>query len=113
MFDALKLESMDEKITIIKMPFYLMLLKNSYTRIFTKELLKLSNSVPDSHSIWYSLLDLISRDRLNRYLTLKRISNFSELVLETTKSATEKRFKYDRDALLVPYETRDFISEML
>ena len=74
------------------------LLKNSYTRMFTKELLKLSNGVPDSHSIQYPLLDLISRDRLNRYL--KRISDSSELVLEATKSAKEKRFKLDRDPYL-------------
>jgi hypothetical protein len=119
LFDALKLESMDEKITIIIISFHLRLLKNNYTRMFTKELLKLSNGVPGSQSIWYPLLDLVSTDRLNRYLTLKRIKDCSELVLETTKLATEKRFKQDRDALLVRgmlnhiLETRDFISEML
>ena len=92
---------MDEKITIIKMSFHLRLLRSNFTRMFTKELIKLNNGVPDSHSIWYPLLDLVSTDRLNRYLTLKRIKDCSELVLETTKLATEKRFKQDRDALLV------------
>jgi len=83
------------------MSFHLRLLKNNYTRTFTKELIKLSNGVPDSHSIWHPLLDMVSTDRLNRYLTLKRIKDCSELVLETTKLAIEKRFRQDRDALLV------------
>jgi hypothetical protein len=119
LFDALKLENMDEKLTTIKMSFHLRLLKNNYTRTFTKELIKLSNGVPDSHSIWHPLLDMVSTDRLNRYLTLKRIKDCSELVLETTKLAIEKRFRQDRDALLVRgmlhhiLETRDHISEML
>ena len=59
--------------------------------MFTKELIKLSNGVPESHSIWHPLLDLVSTDRLNRYLTLKRIRDCSELVLETTRSATDRK----------------------
>jgi hypothetical protein len=74
--------------------------------MFTKELIKLSNGVPNSHSIWYPLLDLVSTDRLNRCLTLKRIKDCSELVLETTKLAKEKSFKQDRDALLEPFGYR-------
>jgi len=55
LFDALKLETMDEKITIIKMSFHLRLLRSNYTRMFTKELIKLNNGVPDSHSICASI----------------------------------------------------------
>jgi hypothetical protein len=78
--------------------------------MFTKELLKLSNGVSDSHGIWCPLLDLISRDRLNRYLTLKRISDYSELILATTKSAI--RFKHDR-TIWVSIQKRNDVRQAL
>ena len=41
LLDALKINSMDEKIQVIKISFYIRILNNNYTKEFTKTLLNL------------------------------------------------------------------------
>jgi len=51
LLDALKINSMEEKIKVIKMSFIGRLLNNNYTREFTKEITKLYNGVTHPTSL--------------------------------------------------------------
>jgi hypothetical protein len=55
--DALTFNTMDEKLGIIKSAFILRLMNQSYTRQFTKELIKCYNGVPQKTSILHPILD--------------------------------------------------------
>jgi hypothetical protein len=57
LMDALTLNTMDEKLGIIKSAFIQRLMHNSYTRQFTKELIKCYNGVPHKTSILHPILD--------------------------------------------------------
>ena len=60
LLDVLKINSMEEKIKVIKMSFIGRLLNNNYTREFTKEILKLFKGKPHSTSIVKYALDKLN-----------------------------------------------------
>ena len=65
LMDALTLNTMDEKLGIIKSAFILRLMNNSCTRQFTKDLIKCYNGVPNKTSILHPILDSVSNTPFN------------------------------------------------
>jgi len=118
--DALKINSMEEKINVIKMSFIGRLLNNNYTREFTKEIIKLYGGVPHSTSMLnYALHELSTTGPLNRHLTMYRLKELAELKLGDTVQRYKSRFKnYNtaatiRDLLWNLEENRHHIQVML
>ena len=102
LLNAIKINTMDEKIKVIKMSFIKRLLNNNYTREFTKEILKLYNGTPPSTSILkYALDELNTTDPLNKYLTIFRLKELAELKLDNTIQHYKERFKKDNCAVTI------------
>jgi hypothetical protein len=67
------------------------LMRNNYTKSFTRELLKCYNGVPHRSSVLHPIMDYTSNSPLTRYLTIKKITEFAhEFVTQKCKN----RFKY-------------------
>ena len=82
LLDALKINSMDEKIHVIKLSFYIRILNNNYTKEFTKTLLNLYKGVPQRNSILrYALDSLDSKTSLNKFLTIQKLREYAEIIL--------------------------------
>jgi len=120
LLDALKINSMDEKMKVIKMSFICRVLNNNYSREFTKEIIKLYNCVPHPTSLLsYALHELNTTDPLNRYLKIHRLKELAEFKLGDTVQRYKSRFKNDstaatiRDLLWNLEENRHHIQVML
>ncbi len=73
------------------------LMRNNYTKSFTRELLKCYNGVPHRASV----LDYTSNSPLTRYLTIKKITEFAEFAHEYVTQKYKNRLKYEETALTV------------
>ncbi len=96
--DALRLNTMNEKLEISKSAFMLRLMDNTYTRQFTKELIKCYNAVLHKTSTLHPILDYVSNTPLTRYLTISKTTDFS---YDYQNQKCKNRFKYDETALTV------------
>ncbi len=102
LLNALKINSMDEKMKVIKMSFICRILKNNYSREFTKEMIKLYNGVPHPTSLLsYALHELNTTDPLNRYLTIHRLKELADFKLGDTTQRYKSRFKNDSTAATI------------
>jgi len=79
---------MSEKLDSIKSAFMIRLMRNNYTKSFTRELLKYH-------------IDRVSYSLLTRYLTIKKITEFAEFAHEYVTQKCKNRFKYEETALMV------------
>ncbi len=89
---------MNEKLEISKSAFMLRLMDNTYTRQFTKELIKCYNAVLHKTSILHPILDYVTNTPLTRYLTISKITDFA---YDYQNQKCKNRFKYDETALTV------------
>jgi len=53
------------------------LMRNNYTKSFTRELLKCYNGLPHRSSVLHPIMDY-SNSPLTRYLTIKKLTEFAE-----------------------------------
>ena len=101
LLDALKLNKMSVKLDSIKSAFMIRLMRNKYTKSFTRELLKCYNGVPHRLSILHPIMEYISRSPLTRHLTIKKITGFAEFAHDYVTQKCNNRFKYEDSALMV------------
>ena len=98
LLDALKLNKMSEKLESIKSAFMIRLMRNHYTKSFTRELLKCYNGVPHRLSILHPIMEYTSSSPLTRNLTIKKITAFAH---DYVTQKCNNRFKYEETALMV------------
>jgi hypothetical protein len=98
---ALKLNKMSEKLDSIKSAFMIRLMRNHYTKSFTRELLKCYNGVPHRLSILHPIMEYTSSSPLTRHLTIKQITEFAEFAHVNVTQKCNNRFKYGETALMV------------
>jgi hypothetical protein len=95
------------------------LMRNNYTKSFTRELLKCYNGVPHGLNVLHPIMDYVSNSPLTPYLTIKEITEFAEFAHEYVIQKCKNRFKYEETALMVRgilwnlSDQRQYLVEML
>jgi len=89
---------MSEKLDNIKSAFMIRLMRNNYTKSFTRELLKCYNGVPHRSSVLHPIMDYTSNSPLTRYLP-KKITEFAEFAHDYVTQKFKNRFKYEETAV--------------
>jgi hypothetical protein len=102
LLDAIKMNTLSEKIESIRCAFYIRIISNEYTNSFTRKLLRITGgmSTPTS-SILRPVLDMVSTSPLNCYLTLKKIKEYALLKIESIKNNCKLRFELDEQVFVI------------
>jgi hypothetical protein len=67
LLDAIKMNTLSEKIESISCIFYIRIINNEYTNNFTRELLRITGGVTTPNSILRPVIDMVSTSPLNRF----------------------------------------------
>ena len=101
LLDAIKMNTLSEKIELISCAFYIRIINNEYKNNFTRELLRATGGVTTPNSILRPVLEMVSTSPLNRFLTVKKIKEYASLKLETIKNKCKLRFEMDEQAQVI------------
>jgi hypothetical protein len=101
LLDAIKMNTLSEKIELISCAVYIRIINNEYTNNFTRELLRATGGVTTQNSILRPVLEMVSTSPLNRFLIVKEIKEYASLKLETIKNKCKLRFEMDEQVQVI------------